>query len=338
MFCGLKNLRVAIPIEGTAGFDAFWFLAKHFGIEPGDIQMFSGTNSATQWLFEDGTVDAVFRVSPAGDPRLRSLVASQQARQIPIPQSDALALQWPSLQHVIIPQGAYQGLPAVPLTDTETVGIGRLLLAHSDAPTEAVFMLTSAIFENRRELIDRTPLAGFIAPPDQLAVYAPIHDGAREYFERDAPGFLQEYAEPLALFVSLIILIGTIVVHFSGRAARRRIERYNRKLLDLSHRARSADSFEQLDDCDTQLGQFVDHIILDFELGLISPNDFTVFQFTFTAAEDAIRDRASQLKRAAKGDLSAFLSSAANPLGVGSDVAFDLTKDFSDDTDAEGRR
>jgi TRAP transporter TAXI family solute receptor len=295
----LIGKRIALPPEGSSEYNAFQFLAKHYHLDTGQMEVFPGTEATTDWLFINGDVDALFRVRAPGDASVLRLIEDANARIVAIPQAAALRLKQPALQVGSIPKGSYNGRPAVPATDLETIAARRLLVASEDAPADVVSALTSVLFERRRELIDLLPLAGQITAPDRSGgTILPVHAGAQAYYDRDQPSFLQENAEPIALMVSVLVILASGYLQLSTRRRKRVMDGYNRELLVLAKSARRARSFKKLDECDSELAEFVGRIVSAAEGGQINSSEFNLFQFTYEAVEDAIRDREQQLERA----------------------------------------
>jgi TRAP transporter TAXI family solute receptor len=299
----LVGKRIALPPERSGAYRAFWFLAGHYGLGEGDIQVFPGTQATTDWLLINGDVDAMFRVRAPGDETLRHVIDKINARVIEIPQAAALKLKQPAYEVGTIPQGSYKGRPSVPESDLTTVSVKRLLLARDNVSADAISRLTSILFERRRELIDLVPLAGSISVPDRSSgTFLPVHEGAQSFYDRDQPSFLQENAEPIALIVSILVVLASAYLQISALRRKRFLDRFNRELLALARAARRARSFRRLDEYDTQLGGFVERIVEATEEGRINAHDFQLFHFTYEAAEDAIRDREQQLERARRRD------------------------------------
>lgn len=299
----LAGKRIALPPEQSSEYNAFLFLARHYHLDEAGIELFPGTQATTDWLFINGDVDALFRVRAPGDNSVLNLIEQADAYLLPIPQAPALRLKQPSLEAGVVPEGSYNGHPAIPDGDIETVSVRQLLLAAADAPEEAVTKLTAILFERRRELVDLLPLAGAVSAPDRSGgTILPVHAGAQSYYDRDEPSFLQENAEPITLLVSVLVILTSMFLHMGGRRRKRVLDGYNRELLTLAQTARRADSFEKLDECDARLAEFVGRIVAAAEGGKINTNEFNLFQFTYEAVEDAIRDREQQLERARRED------------------------------------
>jgi len=295
----LVGKRIALPPEKSGEYESFWFLAKHYDLSDKDLKVYTGTERTTDWLLINGDVDALFRVRAPGDASMLNLIARIDGKVLPIPQAAAIRLRHPALEAGIIPQGSYNGRPAIPDKDLPTISVKQLLVAHADVPTDVIAKITSILFEHRRELMDIVPLAGAISAPDRGGESTlPIHAGVWAFWDRDKPSFLQENAEAIALMVSLAVVAASAYLQFANRRRKRVMDAYNRELIELSKRARAAPDFETLDECNAELAEFVARIVQASERGSINAAEFTLFNFAYDAVEDAIKDRQLQLERA----------------------------------------
>ena len=226
-----------------------------------DLEVYTGTQRTTDWLLINGDVDALFRVRAPGDPSMLNLIGRIGGKVIPIPQAAAIRQQHPALEAGIIPQGSYNGRPAIPDKDLPTIQVQQLLVAHADVPSEVIAKITSILFEHRRELMDIVPLAGAISAPDRSGESTlPIHAGVWAFWDRDKPSFLQENAEAIALMVSLAVIATSAYLQIANRRRKRVMDAYNRELIDLSKRARAAPDFDTLDKCNAELAEFAGRI------------------------------------------------------------------------------
>lgn len=297
-FTDLRGLRVAIPPVDTNHHEYFWQLANHFGISKAEIRTLPGSDKASAWLYANDAVDAVFRSRAVGDNLIANLIKVQGSYIVPIDQGAAIVEQYPFVTQSVIAEGAYHGSPPVPARDIDSIGSRRIAVASEMADTQAINVLTSVLFEHQHELAQIAPVLGKISEPNSHdGVFLPVHEGARQYFERDNPNFLQENAEPIAVLLSLVVVIASVYVHFLNKARRRRLDGFNIELLELAHMARASETFAELDVLDSRLGDYVNKITQAAADGDVDPRDMSLFEFTFQATENAIRDRESQLKR-----------------------------------------
>jgi uncharacterized protein len=294
----LVGKRIALPPERSGEYESFWFLAKHYALGPDDLKIYTGTERTTDWLLINGDVDALFRVRAPGDASILNLIRRVNGKVIPIPQAAALRLQHPAFEAGVIPQGSYNGRPAIPERDEPTISVKELLVASDDVPADVIAKITSVLFEHRRELMDLVPLAGAIAAPGRTGeAYLPIHAGVWAFWNRDKPSFIQENAEAIALMISIAVVATSAYLQWATRRRKRVMDAYNRELIQLGKRARSAPDFETIDECNALLAGFVGRIVQAAEHGRINPTEFTLFNFTYDSVEDAIKDRLLQLER-----------------------------------------
>lgn len=295
----LAGKRLALPPEKSGEFKSFWFLAAHYGLKPDDVEVVTGTETTTEWVFLNGDVDALFRIRAPGDETLLRLIDKVNGHILPIRQASALQLRQPALRAGVLPVGSYRGRPPVPAVDLPTVAVKLLLAVREEVPDNVVRAITSLLFERRRELISYEPLAGAITEPKRAAgTFLPLHPGARSFYDRDQPSFLQENAEPIMLIVSVAVVLGSILVQFASYRRKKAMDRYNSELMRLADKARRADDLDTIDRCDAELSDFVPRIIAATQSGQISSEQFDLFHFAYDAVEDAIRDRETQLSRA----------------------------------------
>jgi len=214
----LVGKRIALPPERSGEYESFWFLAKHYALTPEDLKVYTGTERTTDWLLINGDVDALFRVRAPGDASILNLIQRVDGKVIPIPQAAALRLQHPAFEAGMIPQGSYNGRPAIPERDEATISVKELLVASEDVPAEVIAKITSVLFEHRRELMDLVPLAGAIAAPDRSGeAYLPIHAGVWAFWDRDKPSFIQENAEAIALMISIAVVATSLYLQLATR-------------------------------------------------------------------------------------------------------------------------
>lgn len=295
----LTGKRIALPPEQSGEYEAFWFLANYYALTRESLEAFTGTERTTDWLLINGDVDALFRIRAPGDASILHLIKQINGKVLPIPQAAALRLRHPALETGSIPQGSYNGRPAIPRSDEATISVKKLLLAHETVPTDVVGKLTSVLFEHRRELMEIVPIAGLITAPDPSGqTLIPVHAGVRAFWDRDKPSFIQENAEPIALMVSIAVITMSGYLQLANRRRKKVMDAYNRELIELAQHARTASDFTELDACNDKLAAFVSRIVQATERGRINAAEFTLFNFTYNAVEDAIKDRQIQLERA----------------------------------------
>jgi len=209
----IERLSVSIPEYDTANFRSFWVIGDHYDlpIEGFDWQAEPFLTGARRLL--GGEVDALFAVRSLRYRQLIRMFEDAQLtgldlRFISIGQAEAIAVKRPFLEAAKIPEGAFTGALPVPARDTSTLAVQRLLVTREDVGEAPLRELTRILFEHRKDLTIRFALASAIARPAATGgLTVPLHDGARAFYERDEPSFVQENAEPLALLVTVLTLV-----------------------------------------------------------------------------------------------------------------------------------
>jgi hypothetical protein len=216
---------------------------------------------------------------------------------VPIQQAAAMQLRQPALEQGVIPTGSYQGYPPLPEGDLPTVAVQRLLIASADLDDDIAAKMTSILFERRRELINLTALAGFITPPVVGGgTFIPIHPGAQRFYDRDRPSFVQQNAEPIALLVTLAAVMFSGLLQLGSRRKKRRIDRYNKEVLHLGVRVAATDDLDEVANCRDRLFELAAGVVDDAEIGLISPDGFNFFWFTWSMVNGRVDRRESTLR------------------------------------------
>ena len=288
----LRGHKIALPPRGAGQFDSFWFLADHYGLAASEFEALPMSTDAANFAMSAGAVDAVFRVRAPGNTSIQELIEGSPTHLVAIDQAAAMRLKQPAIELGTIPKGSYRGHPPLPMGDLETAEVQRLLIASNRVEPAIVSTITRVLFERRRDLVNLTPLAGFISAPDRATgTFMPVHAGAQRYYNREKPSFLQENAEPIAVFLSLIVLLGSGLLRVTSQRRKGRLDSYNHELLVLYAEARGAGDrrslLKQRDKLMGVLGRVVD----DAEEGRITAEGFNVFSFTWDAVNEEVRDR-----------------------------------------------
>ena len=294
-FPALPGHRVAIP-PGTSGqFKSFWFLASHYGISPSMVTALPMSEEAANFAMQQGQVDAVFRVRAPGNVSIRRMIGEQQLHLVPIAQSEALSLKQPAINPGVIPLGSYRGFPPIPAEDLPTAVLDRLLVGRADLDQQLVYKFTRAVYERRADILEYSRLAGFIGPlPDDAESVIPAHPGARSYYDREKPGFMQQNARLVSALMYMVAIVCSGLLGLRTywvRSRRMRMHVFNQSLMDIAAAARSAGGIDSLMDCKHRLVDMLTEVIGDLERERVSQEEFEHFSFTWQAVDALVRDR-----------------------------------------------
>jgi TRAP transporter TAXI family solute receptor len=294
-FADLPGHRIAIPPVTSGQYNSFWFLARHYGLTREDLNALPMDESASNFAMEQGQVDAVFRVRAAGNNVIRQLIGDKSLQLVPLDQSNALSLKNPAISAGVIPLGSYRGNPALPRADLDTAVVDRLLVARAELDTDLVYSITQAIFETRSDILESSKLAGFIGPlPDDGSSVIAAHSGARAYFDREKPGFMQENARLVSamLYISAIVCSGLLALRTHWvRSRRLRMHTFNRRLMDIAAGASDETDIPKLMHSKHLLMDMLREVVEDLESERVNQEEFEHFSFTWQAVDALLRDR-----------------------------------------------
>jgi TRAP transporter TAXI family solute receptor len=294
-FADLPGHRIAIPPATSGQNGSFWFLARHYGLSRSDVNALPMDESAANFAMEQGQVDSVFRVRAAGNNAIRELIGDKSLDLIPIDQSSALSLKNPAIESGVIPLGSYRGNPALPKADLATAVVERLLVARSDLDQHIIYRISQAIFETRSDILEDSRLAGFIGPlPDESSSVIAAHPGARAYFDREKPGFMQQNARLVSavLYIVAIVFSGLLALRTHWvRSRRLRMHTFNRRLMEIAAGARDEMDAGKLMASKHHLMDMLREVVDDLEGERVNQEEFEHFSFTWQAVDALLRDR-----------------------------------------------
>lgn len=303
-FADLRGRRIALPRSGGQ-YQSFLHVAEHFGVPPAECTFVGSDDAAAERAFEGGQADALFRVRALGNPAVARLVRGGEVDFIPIEQAPAMQIRLAAFRPSLIPQGAYSGAPAVPPADLVSVGVQRTLLAHRDADEDAVRTITSLLMEGRQQLANAIPdehaevralLAGLKRPDAQFGIGAPIHAGAQQYYDKDKPAFVEEYADFVALVLTVVLLLGSWAWELRrlfSRGQKNVADHYNHEVVTLITRAEATSDPQTVEEIRLRLFKMLTEVVCALDEDRISEESFQSFRVVWQIAIDLLRERRS---------------------------------------------
>ncbi len=191
--------------------------------------------------------------------------------------------------------GSYRGNPALPNADLATAVVERLLVARSDLDQHIIYRITQAIFETRSDILEDSRLAGFIGPlPDESSSVIAAHPGARAYFDREKPGFMQQNARLVSavLYIVAIVFSGLLALRTHWvRSRRLRMHTFNKRLMEIAAGARDEVDASKLMASKHHLMDMLREVVDDLESERVNQEEFEHFSFTWQAVDALLRDR-----------------------------------------------
>ncbi len=233
----LANARIGISTDSDAEIKSFKKIIEHFNLNISDFNLVRGNWEFISWAFKNKEVDVIFRVRFPTSISLINLIKETNAEIIPIKQASAICLHYPIYQKTEIPGGLYSGAPVLPSQDVTSISIDRMLVARGSINSEVVKEICETIFIHRRELSQEFDALGFSIPPSEFS-FIPLHEGARNYLNNKQPNFIQQNAEPIALILSVVAIIFSMIIQIFNDKKRRRVLNHNKKLIQLKFKIR----------------------------------------------------------------------------------------------------
>jgi TRAP transporter TAXI family solute receptor len=291
----LRDRRIATLPEGSGTCSLLESLFEYYGLTMDVKKVQRVQPDKAHELFRDGEVDAVFHIIALGQTAKDYIGPSLEegAKLLPIEQIDALKSLHPFLEPTTIPKGFYRGYPPQPETNVQTAAVRTVLLAHKQVDKSLVYEITRILHEHRNELVTENPLAAEIKPPDEPEkILFPLHPGAKAYYDREKPGFLVTYAEPLALFLSITVLCTSGMWHLRLRLQMRQknhADKYNLEILNLLEQLREIENLHELQKVRQKLFDIFRRVLEDLDRDRISAESFQLFTFPWEVALGAMR-------------------------------------------------
>jgi TRAP transporter TAXI family solute receptor len=180
----LKGRRVNIGAPASGSEVTFRQLLAARGFAPTEFARLSDIKASLQAVaLCDGQVDAIAFMAANPVPVMQEATYLCDSRFVPLDQDFASAMieRYPYYVPAVIPGGLYANNP----DPTPTIGVRATLVAPASTPEDVIYEVTRTVLDNLAEL--RTLHLAFagIDAKDILShcVFAPIHPGARRYYE-----------------------------------------------------------------------------------------------------------------------------------------------------------
>ena len=153
--------------------------------------------------------------------------------------ADAIVLKHHHLKKFLLPKGTYYPLSN---ESTTTLSIRTVMIAHEDFPPDLAFEIAKNLFNNAQEYSLDYPLV--VRELDirfnPVDLMLPLHEGSRQFLERDEPGFIEKHVDIIALVFTLIaaLLSGVFTLYRRHQQEKKdRVDKYYSKLLGVRDKA-----------------------------------------------------------------------------------------------------
>lgn len=183
-FADLKGKRVNIGNPGSGQRGTMEVVMDAMGWKKSDLKLASELKSAEQSrALCDNKVDAiVFTVGhPSGSIKEATTSCDAVLVSVTGKAIDKLVKDNDYYRSATIPGGMYRGSAA----DTQTFGVGATFVSSSKVPTDTVYQVVKAVFENFNSFKKLHPAFGNLKKAEMIkdGLSAPLHDGAVKYYK-----------------------------------------------------------------------------------------------------------------------------------------------------------
>ena len=183
-FADLKGKRVNIGNPGSGQRGTMEVVMEAMGWTKSDFKLASELKSAEQSrALCDNKVDAiVFTVGhPSGSIKEATTSCDAVLVSVTGKAVDKLVKDNDYYRTATIPGGMYRGSAA----DTQTFGVGATFVSSSKVPSDTVYQVVKAVFENFGSFKKLHPAFGNLKKEEMIkdGLSAPLHDGAAKYYK-----------------------------------------------------------------------------------------------------------------------------------------------------------
>jgi len=298
----LKGKLIALDRRGEQ-FQSFLYLMRRRGLGESEFRFVGDDNDSASAAFARGQADALFVVRPLHTASVTRITQNIPVRFLAIDSSNAMRLEVPAYHAGVVLRASYQGSPPIPDSDTQTVAVERLLLAHEDVPDYIAFTLAEVISENRQEIAQAIPdandwvrqLTVSMRPPEiNIGLAAAPHPGAALYYSNRNLSF-----SPGAIMTAVAIT-GTLagLWLFAFRDLRRQRQKrysdtFNRQMMKLIEEAHSVGEHRPLAEIRSDSLRLLGQVVADLDAEKISQQAFQSSRAVWQIAYDLMRDGSS---------------------------------------------
>lgn len=182
-FTDLEEKRVNVGNPGSGQRATMGVLLEEMGWTRDRFAMSAELSASEQsGALCDNNIDAFFYTvgHPSGSIKEATTACDSVLVNVRGEAVDALVKRNPYYTHAIIPGGMYRGNEE----DVETFGVAATFVASADTPTESVYQVVKAVFENFDRFRRLHPAFSNLKKEDMVknALTAPLHKGAEKYY------------------------------------------------------------------------------------------------------------------------------------------------------------
>src|SRR3954470_22440201 len=283
-------------------------ILAHYDLAPPIITLVPLGADEVEAAFTGKRIDAlVFMAAPVGKEAaglVRSVLkaTNRAVTVVPVKEEEALALKWPTLTMMTVPEGSLSGRPELPEEEFKTVSVSYRLMARVGLDRGPVSKVTQYLFQMRSRIARTAPAINLMKAPENETMTSaalPNHPGAVDYFNREQESFMDRYGDWLWLLLFAGGGISSVLVwmaEFFARKRRELIDEVLDRLTCLVPEAREAATPADLDRVAEEIDLLVTHAIRYARQQGTNTRAMSALILAIDAARDAVADHRRDLE------------------------------------------
>ena len=216
-------------------------LLSHYGIDEKKLTVVTLSPEKSVENLVGGKLDAMIMVTALRAPVVVEALSSGKVRHLSLGDAHSesgvtqgIASRFSHLKPMVVPKHAFgvlaEGGACLPKEAVATLALPSWLMCRAELADEAVYEMAKSIYTHHYQLGKVSVAAQQMYEPDSAGSFSyPLHQGAWDYYHRKDPGFLVVYAEVIAMSLSVVIAIVTLVAAVNKwiqRRVKNRIDHY----------------------------------------------------------------------------------------------------------------
>src|SRR4051812_35034083 len=206
----LEKKRLGVVTHHEADGPVLTTILAHYDLAPPIITLVPLGADEVEAAFTGKRIDAlVFMAAPVGKEAaglVRSVLkaTNRAVTVVPVKEEEALALKWPTLTMMTVPEGSLSGRPELPEEEFKTVSVSYRLMARVGLDRGPVSKVTQYLFQMRSRIARTAPAINLMKAPENETMTSaalPNHPGAVDYFNREQESFMDRYGDWLWLLL-----------------------------------------------------------------------------------------------------------------------------------------
>ncbi len=224
---GFRGRKVGIGPAGSGTDMVARRLMSHYAFGDGEVTLVNDSHRTISKAFLRHEIDAVCILGSIESKAVERMLKAPGAQLLSLdnpehiaPVMDGIRTKYPFVVSHVIPKHLFGSKPVSP---TGVIGVHALLVARADLSESAAREITRAVFENKLELggkVRRLRELSEEFDPNKLRF--PLHPGAAQYYRRDEPPAILEWADTISLFITIVLIGWSGVLAVAAQRRRKR--------------------------------------------------------------------------------------------------------------------